>query len=935
MTVIQNTTWKSFSAASKPLTVLERSVYRGPNLYSARAMIRIQIDLGQLENWPTHLLPCFTDELTALLPSLATHGCSYQEEMGFLRRLREGTWLGHVIEHVALELQSLAGSPVTRGKTRSVKGRVGVYNILYAYHDEDAGLAAGAHAIRLVAALLPENLKAVKGLSLLDCESAGDPKDVGAIVADLRQLLRRNALGPTTAALVEAAAKRGIPVTRLNNQSLIQFGYGSRQKRIRASITGDTSQIAVDIAGDKFLTKQLLDEAGLPVPRGVVVRSEAALLEEARRLRKPVVVKPLDGNHGRGVTTGLIEASDIAAAYHTAREHSRHVIVEEQVPGNDHRILLVGGKVVAVAERLPAQVAGDGRSSILRLIEEVNKDPRRGEGHENLLTRIVPDARMETLLAKRGLTLDSVPAKAEVVRLRDTANLSTGGTAVDRTGEIHPFNLAMAEQAAAVVGLDVCGIDFLSPDITRPVSETGGGIVELNAAPGFRMHLEPSVGQPRDVAGPVIDALFPHSRRSRIPIFAVTGTNGKSTTVRMIARILQHHGLNVGMTTTTGIYFNDHLLKKSDASGPKSARVVLRNPKVDVAVLETARGGMLREGLAFDRADLGAVLNVSADHLGMKGVNTLDDLADVKGIVTENVARRGHAILNADDPMCVRLARHAGGELVWFSLEGGHLPEMIKRHILSGGMSAVREPGPDGGSLVWFANGERSAVLTAAEIPATLGGMAEFNIANALAAIAMCAAHGLPLKTIADGLRRFTNSYEDSPGRLNMHEVGGMRILVDYAHNPGGLEALGKVLAQMRQKHDRVIGMINIPGDRRDEDIMEVGRIAARMFDEIVFREAPDARGRPRGEVNALMAKGALLTGMAPERIQQIVDEIEAADTILRMGRPGDLLVLLPTSVQQVWEKVVAFHPSSPTESESRSHSVDENRILVWAHAHA
>ncbi len=901
------------AAGVRGMQVLERAVYRGPHLYSARPMIRIQVDLGELENWPTNRLPDFSARLLALLPGLANHGCSYQQPGGLVRRLQEGTWLGHVIEHVALELQMLAGSEVTRGKTRSVKRRPGVYNILYAYRDEAAGLAAGAHAIRLVASLLPETLGTVENMRLLPGDAIPDPQDVTAITAQLKQTLRANALGPTTRALVEAARRRGIPVVRLNDYSLIQFGYGSRQKRIRASITGDTSQIAVDVAGDKNLTKQLLADTGLSVPRGAVVRTEEDAVAEARRLRWPVVVKPLDGNHGRGVTTDILTDEGVRAAFGRASQHSRRVIVEQQVPGNDHRILVVGGKVVAVAERVPAQVTGDGFHSIQQLIDDLNADPRRGAGHENVLTRIVADEAMTTRLAKAGKTLNAVPMAGEVVRLRDTANLSTGGTAVDRTDVIHPYNVSVAEQAAAVVGLDVCGIDFLSPDIRRPVRETGGGIVEVNAAPGFRMHLQPSSGTPRDVATPVINALFPRRSRSRIPIFAITGTNGKSTTARMVARVLCQQGLGVGMATTTGIYFNGHLLMEADASGPKSARTVLRNPKVDVAVLETARGGILREGLGFDTADIGAVLNVTADHLGLKGIETVEELADVKGVVVESVARRGHSILNADDPMCHRVARHAGGEVVWFSMEGGaSMSDALRAHITRG-MAVVREPGRHGGTIVIHRGGERVELMPAADIPATLGGIAEFNIANALATVAMCAAHRVPLTVIREGLSAFSSSFEDSPGRLNIHDAHGMRFILDYAHNPAGLMALGQVIDRMRPRYHRVIGMVSIPGDRRDEDIVEMGRIAGGLFDTIMFREAPDGRGRPAGETNGLMSHGAMLAGMGGDRVHRILDEAEAVETTLRMGRQGDLIVMMPSAIDSVWKQILEYQPEPRT----------------------
>jgi len=894
----------------QPMRVLERSIYRGPNLFGLRPMIRIQIDLGALEAWPSDRLPDFTRRLVELLPGLERHGCSYGMPGGFVRRLKDGTWLGHVIEHVAIELQSLAGSDVTRGKTRSAKGRPGTYHVLYEYRDETAGLAAGAHAIALVTALLPEALAEVRGLDLLDTPPVEDPLDVPSIVEMLRTMLRRSALGPTTWALVEAARRRGIPVTRLNEHSLVQLGQGSRQRRIRASVTGQTSLVAAELAQDKSQAKRLLAEAGLPVPRGAAVRTAEEAIRAARRLGYPVVIKPLDGNHGRGVTTGVAGEVNVQAAFAAAAKHGRSVIVERELPGSDHRILVVGGKMIAAAERVPAQVIGDGFHSVEQLIGFLNEDPRRGSGHENMLTRIVPDAAMVALLARDGKTMASVPMAGEQMRLRQTANLSTGGTAIDCTDIVHPYNVAVAEQAAAVIGLDVAGIDFLSPDISRPVSETGGGIVEVNAAPGFRMHIEPSQGTPRDVAGPVLDMLFPRGVRSRIPIFAVTGTNGKSTTIRMVARIMRETGANVGMTTTSGVYFNEHMLIAADASGPKSARTVLRNPKVDVAVLETARGGILREGLGFDRCDVGAVLNVTADHLGLKGIDSVDDLASVKSVVVESVGRRGHSILNADDPMTVRMARHAGGRIVWFSMRGGELmARELRAQIEAGGMAVVREAGPAGGTLVVHRDGGRTELMPAAAIPATLGGIAEFNVKNAAAAIAMCAAHGVPLETIRSALSTFTSSFEESPGRLNVYDGHPFTVIVDYAHNPAALTHLGALIAAMRPSHGRVFGMVSIPGDRRDEDLIEMGRLAASIFDEIMFREAPDGRGRPAGSINALMSQGAIAAGMPPERVHRLVNEETATDVCMRRARPRDLIVLMPTDVVKIWNQVVAFRP--------------------------
>ncbi|HEX8419228.1 MAG TPA: cyanophycin synthetase [Sphingomonas sp.] len=889
------------------LRVTERSIYRGPNLFGARPMIRVQIDLGALEESPSDRLPGFVDRLLTILPGLAAHGCSIRQAGGFERRLRQGTWLGHVIEHVALELQNLGGHAVTRGKTRSVRGRPGVYNILYAYLDEAVGLAAGAHAIALVAALLPPDRCRVAGLSLLKVTVADDPLDLAPVVASLRALAKASALGPTTQSLVEAARRRGIPVTRLNTASLIQLGHGRRQRRIRASVTGGTSLIGAELAGNKNAAKALLAEAGLPVPRGALVGSVEEAVREARRLGWPVVTKPLDGNHGRGVTTGIVDAAGVEHGFALAVQHGRRVIVERELPGRDHRILVIGGKVVAVAERVPARVFGDGIHSIDALIALANQDPRRGVGHEAVLTRIVPDAAMRALLEARGQTLATMPPAGAEVILRGTANLSTGGTAIDRTDEIHPETVAIAEQTAAVIGLDVAGIDFLTTDIARPARETGGGIVEINAAPGFRMHLEPSEGTPRDVATPVIDMLFPRGTRSRIPIFAITGTNGKSTTARMVARILREGGLTVGMTSTSGIYVDDNLLVAADSSGPKSARAVLRNPVVDVAVLETARGGILREGLGFPACDVGAVLNVTADHLGLKGIDTLEDLARVKAVVARSVARRGHCVLNADDPMTVAMARRTRGRVVWFSAKG--LGPRLRAHVDVGGVAVVREAGERGGMLVVHRDGERTELIEAAAIPATLDGTAEFNIQNALAAAAMCIAHGVAANVVRQGLRAFTTSFADSPGRLNIHDDHGFRVIVDYAHNPAAITALGRLIDAMRPHHGRVYGMVSIPGDRRDDDLMEMGRLAASIFDEVMFREAPDGRGRPAGSINALMSEGAMAAGLPIDRLHRLKNEEAATDACLAAAAPGDLVVLMPTDVEGIWNRVVDYRP--------------------------
>lgn len=897
---------------TQPMQVTEVGVYRGPHYWSVTPMIRIQADLGRMEQFPTNRIPGFNAGLLEALPSVGLHACSLKVRGGFEKRLLEGTWLGHVAEHVALELQTLAGSRVARGKTRSVKGQPGVYNIMFAYNEEKVGLAAGRMALELIDSLLPPELRGINGLSRI--YALDGPFDFERRMDELRRLVRRTSLGPTTRALIDEARRRGIPVMRLDERSLIQLGHGRFQQRIRASITSRTGQIATDIAGDKNLTKRLLDESGIPVPRGVVVRNADDAVRAAARLGYPVVTKPLDGNHGRGVTIGIEGEACLRFGFAEAQAQAkgRDVIVEQFFAGNDHRILVVNGKVIAVAERVPAQVTGDGVSTIRQLIEEANRDPRRGDGHENVMTRIRIDPHVEEYIARSGLTPDSIPEAEQVVPLRATANLSTGGTAIDRTNEIHPDNAEIARRAALIVGLDVAGIDFVSPDISRSVRETGGGIIEVNAAPGLRMHIDPSEGAPRDVARPIIEMLFPRGSQSRVPIIAVTGTNGKSTVGRMVKHILRYTGCTVGLTSTTGVYVNDVLTHEGDATGPRSARMILRDPTVEVAVLETARGGLLREGLAFDQADIGIATNVTADHLGLKGIDTVEDLANVKSVVVEAVRRDGHSILNADDPLTVRMARRAGGRIVWFSLCGGaELSPLVREHVDRGGMAVVREPGPEGGTIFVYEDGRREFVMKAGDIPATLHGMAEFNVANALAAIAAAIAHEVPILTIRSAMTNFRSTFEQNPGRLNVHDAHGFRVIVDYAHNAAGLEALGKTIRGLSHRYKRTIGSVSMAGDRRDEDLREMGRIAAGIFDELIFREDPSTRGRPRGEVMRLLNEGALEAGRSPDHIHLIAGEAASTAAALAMGQPGDLIVITPTDVRAAWEQVNAFTPAA------------------------
>ncbi|HEY0442658.1 MAG TPA: cyanophycin synthetase, partial [Candidatus Limnocylindrales bacterium] len=587
------------------LRILETRILRGPNYWAREPVVRMYVDLGPLEDFPSNLIPGFADALVALLPSLEDHACSLGRRGGFITRLREGTWAGHIAEHIALEFQNLAGTDVRHGKTRGT-GEPGRYNVIYEYREEAVGIEAGRMAVGLVNHLV----------------APSDPAhafDLGAALENLILLAERQAFGPSTQAIIDEAISRDIPYIRLDRHSLVQLGQGVHQQRVRATMTSRTSGIAVDVASDKGLTNRLLDSAGLPVPKSEVVDTEDAAVAAAGRIGFPCVVKPLDGNHGRGVHLDLRSQDDVRKAFHgaVAQSRSRDVVVETYVAGNDYRCLVIGGKLAAIAERVPASVVGDGEHTVRQLVDIANLDPRRGIGHEKVLTRIKVDAAAEELLAAQGLALTDIPEPGARIKLALTGNMSTGGTSIDRTIEAHPDNVEIAETAALIVGLDVAGIDFVCPDIATPVRETGGGIVEVNAAPGFRMHTHPTEGEPQYVAKPVIDLLFPPGTAARIPILAVTGTNGKTTTVRMLAHIMKLMGRRVGMTSTDGIVIDGRLIKKGDMSGPKSAQMVLQNPTVDMAVFEVARGGILREGLGYDRNDVAVVTNVTGDHLGL------------------------------------------------------------------------------------------------------------------------------------------------------------------------------------------------------------------------------------------------------------------------------------------------------------------------------
>jgi cyanophycin synthetase len=900
--------------AAPDLVIVNERVFRGPNYYSYEPAIKLLVDLGSLEHWPSNTLEGFNDELLRLLPGVGEHSCSRGRAGGFRERLLEGTWAGHVAEHIALELQRESGSHVYRGKTRSA-GQPGRYNVIYGYWEEQVGLAAGRLAVRLVNHLItPE-----------------DGFDLDEELEGLIRLAEQRAFGPSTQSILDEAASRDIPYIRLDEHSFVQLGQGKYQQRIRATMTSMTSALAVDVAGNKKLTSELLAAAGLPVPKSALVDSADDAVAAAERIGYPVVVKPLDGNHGRGVVIGVRTARQVRTAFNRALKEVRRggVLVEEMVQGKDHRFLVIGGKTVAVAERVPAHVVGDGEHSVRELIGLTNADPRRGFGHEKVLTKIKVDEEAERLLREQKLTLDDVPEPDRVVNLAATGNMSTGGSATDRTWDTHEDNIDIAEEAARVVGLDVAGIDFIAPDIGQPVREAGGAIVEVNAAPGFRMHTHPTEGEPQYAARYVIDLLFPPGRPSRIPIVAVTGSNGKTTTVRMIAHIMKGTGRKVGLTSTDGIYIDERLTQQVDASGPRSAQKVLQNPRVDMAVFEVARGGILREGLGYGRNDVAVVLNVTGDHLGTGEIETLEQLADIKQVIVEAVPRDGTAVLNADDPLVAAMRRRCSGSVILFSTRQDN--ELVDRWVRRGGKAVVLEHEPQGEVMV-IRDGRRTLPIGPTHLfPATFEGRARMNVENALAAAGAAHAAGVHLHDIRHGLRTFTTSFFQAPGRMNLSELGGVRVLVDYAHNPAGLEAIGEFVERMTAgardpappgfaswSASLRVGVIGTAGDRRDEDIRELGRVAARYFDEIIVREDVRTRGRERGETGALVLEGvrdAQANGARVGSAEVITDELTAVRHALDRSRPGDLVVLCVDHPAPVMDELESRRAAAATPS--------------------
>jgi cyanophycin synthetase len=840
----------------------------------------MRLDLEEMEQFPTNKIEGFRERIEAMFPTMIEHRCSEGVRGGFFSRIERGTWMGHVIEHIALEIQTLAGMETGFGRTRETK-TPGIYNVVFSYTEESVGMFAAESSVAIAEALI-----------------AGTDYDVEADIQKMREIRERVRLGPSTGSIVDEAVARDIPWIRLGTNSLVQLGYGVNQMRFQATITCKTSNIAVDIACNKEETKRMLDLASIPVASGSICVDEEDLENTIKKIGYPIVIKPLDGNHGKGASINVVTWEDAVAGLEYAKKYSRRVIVEKFITGFDFRVLVIDNKLVAAAKREPAHVIGDGKQTIQQLIDETNRDPRRGYGHENVLTQIDVDRDTLDLLEKLNYTVDSVPKNGEIVYLKSTANLSTGGTSIDVTDMMHPENIFLCERISRVIGLDICGIDIMAENLTQPLKENGGCILEVNAAPGFRMHLAPSEGLPRNVAAPVIDMLYPPGKPSRIPIIAVTGTNGKTTTTRLLAHIVKNNGYKVGFTTSDGIYIQNHMMEKGDTTGPLSAEYILKDPTVEFAVLETARGGILRSGLGFSRCDIAIITNIQEDHLGLADIHTLDDLARVKSVVVRSVKKDGWAILNAEDEQCLKIANELSCNIAYFSMDENN--PTVQKFAKEGKIVAVYENG-----FITIKKGEwKIRVERATHVPLTLGGKAKFMIANALAATLASYLWGFKTEDISLSLQTFIPSAAQTPGRMNIFDFKKFKVLIDFAHNPAGYRGVEEYLSTVEAS--KKIGIIAGVGDRRDEDIRECATIAARMFDHIIIRQEKHLRGRTEEEIIGLIMDGINASGRNVTH-EIITKEVEAIKHAINSAQEGTFITALSDVVTNAIEIVQEY----------------------------
>ncbi len=864
------------------MKIIELKTLRGPNYWSnyRKKLIVMKLDIGVLEELPTNKINGFSERLQNMFPSMQKHRCSKNYAGGFFERVNEGTWIGHVIEHIALEIQTLAGMECGFGRTRSTRTK-GIYNVVFSYTEETVGLYAAKASVKIAEALI----------------NATD-YDLEADIKAMREMRERERFGPSTGSIVDEAVARDIPYIRLNDQSLVQLGYGKNQVRFRATMTDRTSSIAVDLASNKDETKKLLQEAAIPVAKGVCISYESELETAVSKVGFPLVFKPLDGNHGKGASINVKTLDEAKAAFQHAKKYSRKIIIEKFISGYDFRVLVINNRFIAAALREPAHVVGDGFSTINELVAIENSDPRRGYGHENVLTEISIDRETHEQLEKQNYTLNTILEKGVVCYLKGTANLSTGGTSTDVTDIVHPNNIFICERISRVIGLDICGIDIMASNLSEPLDVTGGVVLEVNAAPGFRMHLAPAKGLPRNVAAPVIDMLYPAGKSCRIPIIAVTGTNGKTTTTRLISHIVKNNGYRVGFTTSDGIYVQNSMLTKGDTTGPVSAEFILKDPTVEFAVLETARGGILRAGLGFGKCDVAVVTNIQEDHMGLSDIHTLKDMANVKGVVARAVKRDGYTVLNADNEYCVSISKTTDCHIAYFSLDE-HNPIIIE-HCKQGGIAAIYENG-----YITIKKGDwKFRVEKASHVPLTFGGKVTFNIYNVLAATLASYVYGFTIEDIKMSLGTFIPSAAQTPGRMNIFDFKEYKVMIDFAHNADGFNGIKEFLSTVESPYK--IGIITGTGDRRDDDIRDMGRISAQMFDHIIIRQDKFLRGRMADEIVNLLVEG--IKEVNPNQsYEYIPKEIEALEHALSLAKPGTFITALSDVIDNAIEVVQSY----------------------------
>lgn len=891
------------------MKILNIKVTNGSNFWSInkKRLVVMELDIEEYETQPTNEINGFYQRITKVFPGLWNHQCSEGVPGGFFSRVQRGTWMGHVVEHIAIELQVMAGLQVGFGRARGT-GTEGRYTIVFEYIDAESGCLTAEKAV-----FIAKNL--ADGIDI----------DIKRHVREIREMNSANMPGPSTASLLREAASRGVPSIRLEDRSSYQLGYGCFQKKIAATITSSTSNMAVELACDKEACRNFLKEISVPVAEGDVVQSVDELKLAVKSVGFPLVVKPVSGNQGRGVTTNIKTEKDAVAAFESASKISERVIVEHYISGLDYRLLTIDGKFVAAAKRTPAHVVGDGISTIQQLINIVNEDSGRGEDHDNILTKIKIGHSATSILSQKGYTLDTVLPKDETLFLDYAANLSKGGTAEDVTDEVHPEIAMMAARIGRMVGIDICGIDVMASTLEKPLRDTGGIVLEVNAAPGFRMHLSPSKGKPRNVAAPVLDMLFPRGQKSRIPIVAVTGTNGKTTTTRLISHIMKGAGRKVGYTTTDGVYVNDELIMKGDCGGPKSAQIVLKDPSVDTAVLECARGGILRMGLGFDYCDVAVVTNVASDHLGMKGINNLDQMASLKSVVPESVQASGFAVLNADDERVYSMRKKLRCKVVLFSQKADN--PKLTAHRKAGGICVLLK---NRYISIWDGTTIHD-VEHVEHIPLSFNGQARFMIENILAAVAAAYVQNVAPAKIGEMLHSFVPSPEKTPGRMNLFKFPDYHVLVDYAHNPAGLTAIQDYLKRSSYRYK--IGIVCGMGDRRDEDSIELGRIAAETFDKIIIREDADLRSKMAGETTEIIKKGITSSVFNPT-VVAIANEKEALHFAMENALPESLVMLCVENIPEVISLMQKkereqVHSSPKMKKHSMQKALNQNGVSV------